>query len=117
MLAILYSLGPPDAPMLVKVDSVTAVSANLTWRPGLNRGHRQSFSVLLRPAGSSSFLTSHPGNDIPDPGQGQIVRHTVTGLKPMTRYQFQVIAENRKGSQHAELVDALTYGKLRFILR
>ena len=90
---------------------MTAVSVTLTWKSGLDGGHPQTFRVLQRPAGTTSFMYSKPGDTIIDPGHGQVVSHTVTALQPQTHYHFQVRAINKKGTTNAQFMKATTLGR------
>ena len=110
-IVIVLHPGPPTPPTQVKIDLVTAKSATVSWQPGLERGHSQTFSVLLRPEGAGSFHQTQYGNNILDSGQNQIIKHVVIELEAETHYQFQVRARNRKGSVMSDMVDATTLSK------
>ena len=101
--------GPPSPPTALQVDSATSVSVTLSWLPGLDGGHPQTFRVLLHTAGTTLFTSSPQENSINDPGYGQLVKHTVTGLTPETHYQFKVLTTNDKGKAES-LVNAATLG-------
>ena len=92
------------------MDLETAVSVNLNWQSGLDGGHPQRFYILLHPAATTVY-TENPRNTIPDPGLVKVVKHTVTGLKPKTHYQFQVMAINKLGAETSAVVNATTRGK------
>ena len=105
-------LGPPSVPTDVHIESVTAISANLSWKAGLDGGYPQSFRVSLHPSGSSSFSVEQSDEAITDPGHGQVVQHRVVGLQPLMDYQFKVVAKTRYGSQESVVVNATTLGEL-----
>ena len=103
--------GLPTAPDLLTVDSVTAISVNLSWKPGLNGGYPQTFEVLLKTINTDIVLPNQTGDPIPEPALGQIVKHTVTGLKPKTHYQLSVSSNNKYGMVASIAVNATTLGE------
>ena len=108
--------GLPAPPTLLRVTSSTAVSITLLWNSGQDGGHLQTFHVFIRPAGTTSFHPSQSNTTISDPGLGNFMNHTVTGLKANTHYQFKVLARNIKGGMESLVVNATTLGKYRVVI-
>ena len=83
------------------------------WQAGQDGGHKQSFHILQRLAGTTAdFAQSQlePGGIILDPGRAALVmKRTVTALRPKTKYQFKVEATNKKGTND-DMVNAMTLG-------
>ncbi|XP_040923788.1 nephrin isoform X2 [Betta splendens] len=86
----LVSTNHPDPPSSFRQVTVTHDSVTLEWIPGFNGGLHQRFRIRYRWAQSASFLYV----DVFPP---DAVTFTVTGLQPVTSYNFSVNALNAMG--------------------
>ncbi|XP_042345484.1 nephrin [Plectropomus leopardus] len=86
----LVSTSHPDPPSSFRQVSVSHDSVTLEWIPGFNGGLRQRFRVRYRWDQSASFLYM----DVFPP---RATTFTVTGLQPVTTYNFSVNALNAMG--------------------
>ncbi|KAM8869116.1 nephrin isoform 2-T3 [Spinachia spinachia] len=86
----LVSTNHPDPPSMFRQLDVSHDSVTLEWIPGFNGGLRQRFRVRYRWDRSTSFLYM----DVFPPGAAFF---TVTGLQPITTYNFSVNALNAMG--------------------
>ncbi|KAG7242165.1 hypothetical protein INR49_024211 [Caranx melampygus] len=92
----------PDPPSLFRQVSVTDDSVTLEWIPGFNGGLRQRFRIRYRWDQSISYLYV----DVFPP---RATMFTVTGLQPVTTYNFSVNALNAMGeSDYADNNAVLT---------
>ncbi|XP_026225697.1 nephrin isoform X2 [Anabas testudineus] len=98
----LVSTNHPDPPSSFRQVSVTHDSVTLEWIPGFSGGLGQRFRIRYRWAQSASFLYM----DVFPPGASTF---TVTGLQPVTTYNFSVNALNAIGeSDYADNNAVLT---------
>ncbi|KAF3691793.1 Nephrin Renal glomerulus-specific cell adhesion receptor Precursor [Channa argus] len=98
----LVSTNHPDPPSSFRQVSVTHDSVTLEWIPGFNGGLRQRFRIRYRWDKSPSFLYM----DVFPPGT---TTFTVTGLQPVSTYNFSVNARNAIGeSEYADNNAVLT---------
>ncbi|XP_033125255.1 nephrin-like [Anneissia japonica] len=81
----------PDAPTGLKVLSVTHDSVRLTWLAGFDGGLNQTYQIRFR----RGDLTSFQLMDV-EPLYATIF--TVTGLNPLSKYEFSVRGRNDLGS-------------------
>ncbi|KAG9264674.1 nephrin isoform X1 [Astyanax mexicanus] len=86
----LLSTSYPDPPSDLKLLSVASDSVTLEWMPGFDGGLIQNFRVRYQWAESASYLYV----DVFPP---RSTVYTVTGLKPVTAYNFSVNAINSMG--------------------
>ncbi|XP_070691959.1 nephrin [Pempheris klunzingeri] len=86
----LVSTSHPDPPLSFRQVSVSHDSVTLEWIPGFNGGLRQRFRIRYREDRSASFLYI----DVFPPSA---TTFTVTGLQPVTVYNFSVNALNAMG--------------------
>nr|XP_020475759.1 nephrin isoform X2 [Monopterus albus] len=86
----LISTSHPDPPSSFRQVSVTHDSVTLDWIPGFNGGLQQRFRIRYRWDQSISFLYM----DVFPPSAAIF---TVTGLQPVTTYNFSVNALNAMG--------------------
>ncbi|XP_018610819.1 protein turtle homolog B isoform X2 [Scleropages formosus] len=81
----------PHAPTNIHV-SASTTSANVSWEPGYDGGHEQTFSVWVKRA----QLGPHDWLSVPVPvAQNWLLVH---GLESETAYQFSVLAQNKLGT-------------------
>lgn len=88
--------GPPGVPVEFQVDDMTAVSVWLSWKPNVDGGFDQYFTVYYRPScdNSTECMDFIKDTDIADPGLHVTVVHKVSGLNESTEYEFKVLAIN-----------------------
>ncbi|TDH12004.1 hypothetical protein EPR50_G00066240 [Perca flavescens] len=86
----LVSTNHPDPPTSFRQVSVSHDSVTLEWIPSFNGGLRQRFRIRYRSDQSASFLYM----DVFPPSASTF---TVTGLQPVTTYNFSVNALNAIG--------------------
>ncbi|XP_054478340.1 nephrin [Anoplopoma fimbria] len=86
----LVSTNHPDPPSSFRQVDISHDSVTLEWIPGFNGGLWQRFRVRYRWEKSASFLYV----DVFPPGA---TTFTVTGLQPVTTYNFSVNALNERG--------------------
>ncbi|KAM4600963.1 nephrin [Polymixia lowei] len=98
----LVSTSRPDPPSSFRQVSIAHDSARLEWIPGFDGGLQQRFRIRYRWARSDSFLYV----DVFPPRASVF---TVTGLSPVTTYNFSVNALNAMGeSDYADAVLTIT---------
>ncbi|CAL8248752.1 unnamed protein product [Lota lota] len=106
----LVSTNHPDPPSSVGLVGVTDNSVTLEWIPGFNGGLVQSFRIRYRGPHSVSFMYV----DVFPPSAAM---YTVTGLAPLTTYNFSVAALNAIGesgySDDSALLIVTTRGQMR----
>lgn len=88
--------GVPDAPKNLKQKDVTFDGVTLSWEPGFDGGHPQTFTVVMtKPDGSMQ--------EIPVAGRGTTndseypSEFRVTGLLPLASYNFRMKTSNQLG--------------------
>ena len=81
----------PEAPFSVTLQSITAVSATLSWYAGHNRGSTQTFTVYYRKDGESNILFQ---GGIKDLEYGERFTYKISELEPDTKYYFKVQSRN-----------------------
>ncbi|XP_045901253.1 nephrin [Micropterus dolomieu] len=86
----LVSTSHPDPPLSFRQVTVTHDSVTLEWIPGFDGGLQQKFRIRYRWDQSASFLYV----DVFPP---RATTFTVTGLQPVTTYNFSVNALNAMG--------------------
>ncbi|KAF1387766.1 hypothetical protein PFLUV_G00083360 [Perca fluviatilis] len=86
----LVSTNHPDPPTSFRQVSVSHDSVTLEWIPSFNGGLRQRFRIRYRSDQSASFLYM----DVFPPSASTF---TITGLQPVTTYNFSVNALNAIG--------------------
>ena len=86
---------PTAPPSLVKIvlEKVTSTSVLLSWCPPPVETTNGPITAYILEYGESD--SSSPPNSISL--SGEVVEHTVTGLKPHTEYYVKVAAENAAG--------------------
>lgn len=84
----------PHAPTNISV-SAAASSATVSWLPGFDGGHEQSYILWYRPERKSKAhevdwrtIRVHPDN---------VTSITIHNLEPQTAYEFQVLSRNEVG--------------------
>ncbi|KAI5094910.1 protein turtle-like A, partial [Silurus meridionalis] len=90
--------------------AVTAVSiepginnANVSWEPGFDGGYTQEFSIWVKPTNRGK----HEWTSLPVPiSESSLL---VTGLQPITSYQFSILPQNKLGSgPFSEIITIMT---------
>ncbi|XP_033758299.1 uncharacterized protein LOC117340644 [Pecten maximus] len=89
--------GKPDSPYGGLAMCPFEDRATLSWRSGFNGGSSQTFIVGIRTDTQSSIMIDRNINQS-DPGRGQSVTTTVTGLTADTKHFFTVYAVNEFGN-------------------
>uniref|UniRef100_A0A8C9VAC6 Immunoglobulin superfamily member 9B n=1 Tax=Scleropages formosus TaxID=113540 RepID=A0A8C9VAC6_SCLFO len=85
----------PHAPTNIHV-SASTTSANVSWEPGYDGGHEQTFSVWYGHVVKRAQLGPHDWLSVPVPvAQNWLLVH---GLESETAYQFSVLAQNKLGT-------------------
>ncbi|XP_033758256.1 hemicentin-1-like [Pecten maximus] len=102
--------GKPDPPYGGLAMCPFEDRATLSWTSGFNGGSSQTFIVGIRTDTQSSILIDRNINQS-DPGRGQSVTITVTGLTADTKHFFTVYAVNEFGnSSLVQEVNCTTQG-------
>ncbi|XP_062499914.1 cell adhesion molecule DSCAM-like isoform X2 [Corticium candelabrum] len=96
---------PPDAPTDLIAKNKTNVSINLSWTPGFdNFSPIHGYKVTYRVSGSNHWKTARNFSG------GTAEEQLVSGLEPLTSYEFRVRARNYIGKgKHSEIGTLTTH--------
>ena len=79
----------------------------LSWFPGLDGGHTQTFSVAY--STEDGPLQAYK-SDIQDPGYGNSTKIEISNLQPGTTYTLQITGRNKKGASQPLSIMVTTKG-------
>ena len=98
-------ISPPVVPtnLQVVLAGCTATSVKLSWVSG-NASTKDKYTVSYQEVSSGVWVTAVSNNPS--------TTYTVSGLKPSTMYQFQVVATNSAGTSSSISVNGSTYGNI-----
>ena len=101
--------GPPLSPTDLRTSHVTAKSVVLSWVPGSDGGHDQTFSVKYSQEGEE-ILKLYKDGIIDSLDETTTVK--VSTLYPETQYEFFVTAHNVYGDTKPVVISVETRGIL-----
>ncbi|XP_067678931.1 synaptogenesis protein syg-2-like [Haliotis asinina] len=101
------SAGPPQTPTQFRdLDNATKSSIWLSWLPGFNGGHPQTFLIEYRQFGTRTWIVYNSYDDT-----GEMMVADVTGLISGEIYIFRIQARNDNGdSERYVFVETVTAG-------
>ena len=91
---VFLSIGIPEPPTFLTVESVNAISITLSWIPGRSGGANQTFTLYYR-KGDETNINFH--SDIIDPQTNSKVTFTLRDIQPIMLYYISVRAINKYG--------------------
>ena len=87
---------------------MTDSSITVTWIPGYNGGHQQTFHLQYRVSGSDEWkLVDIPNNHKEE--QSDLMSYTLTELQDETLYELRMYAVNKfNSSLHTQIIEKQT---------
>ena len=98
-----FFLGQPDSPRIGQV-RCNVRSATIKWTSSFNGGVSQTFTAIaILPHREASRSKA-----IYDEGENKIHYIELQNLKPLTKYAFFIVAQNKHGNSSSEEIECKT---------